>query len=116
MRGRSTYQSDMEKLRVYMNPRVYRMRDLELNITRATNATRQQSELKNYLNIVPNFFKTIPYASAKLFYNIVTAGFKQTAGESQVKNLAGSYQERGKLSVVLFLILFWNCRLEQVLR
>lgn len=39
MRGRSTYQSDMEKLRVYMNPRVYRMRDLELNIMRATNAT-----------------------------------------------------------------------------
>ena len=82
MRGRSTYQSDMEKLRVYMNPRVYRMRDLELNITRATNSTPQQADLKNYLNIVPNFFKTIPYASAKLFYNIVTAGFKQTAGES----------------------------------
>ena len=34
-RGRATYNQDVDKLRVYLNPRVYRVRDLESGIGRA---------------------------------------------------------------------------------
>ena len=55
---------------------MYPVRDLEVGIGRESGqGSLASSELKQFLNVVPTLFKTVPYASAKLFYNIVTNGF-----------------------------------------
>ena len=94
MRGRATYNQDVDKLRVYLNPRLYRVRDLEVGIARELGSgSTYAQELKQFLNVVPNLFKTVPYASAKLFYNIVTNGFFVHSSDD-TKNLADSSHDK----------------------
>ena len=93
-RGRATYNQDVDKLRDYLNPRLYRIRDLEMGIGRefGSSSTYAQ-ELKQFLNVVPNLFKTVPYASAKLFYNISTNGFYFN-GINEMQNLGDSNHDQ----------------------
>ena len=63
------------KLRVHLCPQVYPQRDFEATMLRASGTT-ELGPVKDYLKVLVNFFKSNPYAAAKLFHGIATGAFQ----------------------------------------
>ena len=62
------------KLRVLLYPRVYPQRDFEATMMHISDS-KNLSCIKDYLKSLINFFKSNPYAAAKLFHGIATDAF-----------------------------------------
>ena len=62
------------KLRCYLYPQVYPQREFEQTMIHASGYSNL-SNVKEYLKVLINFFKSNPYASAKLFHGIATDAF-----------------------------------------
>ena len=75
--GRSAYNQAMQqtRLRCYLYPQVYPIKDFEQTIITASDYGNLSS-VREYLKVLINFFKSNPYAAAKLFHGIATDAFR----------------------------------------
>lgn len=79
--------------RVYLYPQVYAQRDFEETIGKA-DVGSNASKLKDYLKVLINFFKSNPYAAAKLFHGIATDSFYFNNEDTVNDNAKGKCNNR----------------------
>jgi len=94
--GRATHNREMQltKMRVCLQPRVYPQRNFDDSVQKHSDSIKAY-DVRNHLNSTLNLFKTVPYASAKLFYCI--AANKLQVSPEQSRN--GPCIEQSKCAI-----------------